>query len=229
MRTVDTVNEAFSASGRTDALPRVTSPILVTGGTCMLGRLVVQRLREAGNQVRVLSRRSYDGKDGVEFVTGDLATGGGVQQAVAGAEVIVHCAGSSSGDEVKTRHLVQALSPSRVRHLVYISVVGADRVPVASGMDRAMFGYFQSKLAAERVVAESGLPWTTLRATQFHDLMFMAISKMANLPVVPVPSGFRFSRSMPLKSRRGLWSLRSARPRAWYPTSRARGYTHWPS
>ena len=55
-----------------------------------------------------------------------------------------------------------------------------------------MFGYFASKLAAERVVADSGLAWTTLRATQFHDLVFMVAQGMAKLPVIPVPSGFRF-------------------------------------
>ena len=75
---------------------------------------------------------------------------------------------------------------------MYISVVGADRIPVVSGVDRAMFGYFASKLAAERVVAESGLPWTTLRATQFHDLFLMVARQMARLPVIPVPAGFRF-------------------------------------
>ena len=75
---------------------------------------------------------------------------------------------------------------------MYISVVGADRVPVVSRVDRAMFGYFESKLAAERVVADSGLPWTTLRATQFHDLMLTTAQGMAKLPVIPVPSGFRF-------------------------------------
>ena len=60
------------------------------------------------------------------------------------------------------------------------------------GVDRAMFGYFASKLGAERVVAESGLPWTTLRATQFHDLMLTTVEQMARLPVIPVPAGFRF-------------------------------------
>jgi hypothetical protein len=55
-----------------------------------------------------------------------------------------------------------------------------------------MFGYFASKLGAERVVAGSGLPWTTLRATQFHDLMLMTVGQMARLPVIPVPAGFRF-------------------------------------
>ena len=75
---------------------------------------------------------------------------------------------------------------------MYISVVGADRIPVVSGVDRAMFGYFASKLAAERVVADSGIPWTTLRATQFHDLTLMTARQMAKLPVMPVPAGFRF-------------------------------------
>ena len=78
-----------------------------------------------------------------------------------------------------------------MRHLVYISVVGADRVPVVSTVDRAMFGYFESKLAAERVVAESGVPYTTLRATQFHDLLLTTVRGMAKLPVIPVPSGFQ--------------------------------------
>jgi uncharacterized protein YbjT (DUF2867 family) len=170
----------------------VASPILVTGGTGTLGRLVVARLREAGCDVRVLSRRSRESNEGVESVTGDLATDEGTEAAVAGAEVIVHCAGSSKGDEDKTRHLARAASRAGARHLVYISVVGADRIPVASGIDRAMFGYFASKLAAERVVAESGLPWTTLRATQFHDLTLMTAQQMARLPLIPVPAGFRF-------------------------------------
>jgi uncharacterized protein YbjT (DUF2867 family) len=167
--------------------------ILVTGGTGTLGRLVVPRLRDAGREVRVLSRRSGEGAEGVEVVNGDLATGEGVEAAVEGADVILHLAGSSKGDEDKARNLVQAVARSGLpSHLVYISVVGADRIPVASRLDRTMFGYFASKLAAERVVAEAGLPWTTLRATQFHDLLLTTAQQMARLPVVPVPAGFRF-------------------------------------
>src|SRR4051812_7007905 len=167
--------------------------ILITGGTGTLGRLVVSRLRDAGCKVRVLSRRSREAGEGIEFVTGDLATGEGIEAAVEGAEIIVHCAGSSKGDEVKALSLVRAASRAgaRARHLVYISVVGADRIPVVSGVDRAMFGYFASKLAAERVVADSGLPWTTLRATQFHQLFLKTAQQMARLPVIPVPAGFR--------------------------------------
>jgi uncharacterized protein YbjT (DUF2867 family) len=177
----------------------VAPPILVTGGTGTLGRLVVARLRDAGRDVRVLSRRSREGaeateaeREGIELVTGDLATGEGIDAAVDGTEIIVHCAGTATGDGDKARHLVRAASRAGARHLVYISVVGADRIPIAGGVDRAMFGYFESKLAAERIVAESGLPWTTLRATQFHDLILMVARQMARLPVIPVPAGFRF-------------------------------------
>lgn len=170
----------------------MTSPILLTGGTGTLGRLVVPRLRQAGCPVRVLSRRSHDSGDGIEFVTGDLATGEGIEAAVTGVATIVHCAGSAKGDEDKARNLVRAASRAGAQHLVHISVVGADRIPVASRVDRAMFGYFASKYAAERIVADSGLPWTTLRATQFHDLVLTVARQLAKLPVIPVPDGFRF-------------------------------------
>jgi uncharacterized protein YbjT (DUF2867 family) len=166
--------------------------ILVTGGTGTLGRQVVPRLRDAGCKVRVLSRRTPAAADGIEYVTGDLATGEGIQAATGGAEIILHCAGSSKGDEIKTLNLAKAASLAGAQHLVNISVVGADRIPVVSGIDRAMFGYFASKLAAERVVAESGLPWTTLRATQFYDLQLKVAQQLSRLPVIPVPAGFRF-------------------------------------
>ena len=170
----------------------MTSPILVTGGTGTLGRHVVPRLRDAGNNVRVLSRSSHEAEDGIQFMTGDLATGEGIESAVDGIAAIVHCAGSNKGDADLTRNLVRATSSqTRLPHLVYISVVGADRIPMVSRVDRAMFGYFESKRAAEKVVEDSGLPWTTLRATQFHDLMLTVARQLAKLPVTPVPAGFQ--------------------------------------
>jgi uncharacterized protein YbjT (DUF2867 family) len=170
----------------------MTSPVLITGGTGTLGRLVVPRLREAGCHVRVLSRRSHEPGDGIQFMIGDLVTGEGLEGAVDGVGTIVHLAGSAKGDEDKARNLMRAASRAGARHLVYISVVGAERIPVVSGVDRTMFGYFASKRAAEKVVADSGLPWTTLRATQFHDLMLMVARQLAKLPVMPVPAGVRF-------------------------------------
>lgn len=172
-------------------LSRNGAPILVTGGTGTLGRNVVRRLRTAGLRARVLSRQRHESEDCVEFVTGDLATGEGIDAAVAGAEVIVHCAGGNAGDGEKAANLVRAAARAGPRHLVSISVAGADRMPVVSRADRAMFGYFASKLAAERAVAASGLPWTTLRATQFHDLVLLVAQQMARLPVIPLPAGIR--------------------------------------
>ena len=168
------------------------TPILVTGGTGTLGRHVVARLRDAGRDIRVLSRHDHASGDGIEYVTGDLLKNEGIEPAVDGAATIVHCAGSSKGDDEATRNLVRAASRAGAQHLVYISVIGADRIPLASGIDRAMFGYFGFKLAAERAVADSGLPWTTLRAAQFHDLLLTVAQAMAKLPVMPVPAGFRF-------------------------------------
>ena len=170
----------------------VTSPVLVTGGTGTLGRLVVARLRETGQSVRVLSRHPHGSVDGVEFVVGDLATGEGVPAAMAGVHTVVHCAGTPKRDAEQARTLVRAASRAGVRHLVNISVVGADRIPVLSRIDRALFGYYAAKWEAEQIVANSGVPWTTLRATQFHDLILTAARALSKLPVVPVFAGVRF-------------------------------------
>jgi uncharacterized protein YbjT (DUF2867 family) len=96
---------------------------------------------------------------------------------------IVHCASNRTGDARATRNLVQAAAQAGDSrpHLVYISIVGVDRFPR---------GYFKAKLEAERVVAGSGLPWTTLRATQFYELIAKGATRLAKLPVIPVPAGF---------------------------------------
>jgi uncharacterized protein YbjT (DUF2867 family) len=168
----------------------MTTSILVTGGTGTLGRPVAQRLRDAGATVTVLSRQPRETTDGIGYAPGDLSTGEGIEAAVRGAEVIVHCAGSSKGDEHKTRTLVSAARDAR--HIVLISVVGADRIPQASAIDRALFGYFGMKLATERIAEQSGIGWTTLRATQFHNLILTVASGLARLPVIPAPTGTRF-------------------------------------
>jgi uncharacterized protein YbjT (DUF2867 family) len=160
----------------------MTSPILLTGGTGTLGRLVTPLLLDADCELRALSRRGHESGDGIEYVTGDLLKGEGIEPAVDGVEIILHLAGGPKGDDEATRNLVRAASRAGVRHLVHISVIGADRVPL---------GYFRYQQNAERAVTESGLPWTMLRAAQFHDLALTVAQKMAKLPVIPVPGGFR--------------------------------------
>ncbi|AKG42805.1 NmrA family transcriptional regulator [Streptomyces xiamenensis] len=167
----------------------MTAPFLVTGGTGTLGQHVVPLLRQAGHPVRVLSRRprpTGDGRDGEDggltYVTGNLLENEGVEAAVAGATTVVHLAGGPKGDDEATRNLVRAATEEGVRHLVLISVIGANRVPI---------GYHRMKLGTEVAVAESGIPWTTLRAAQFHELLHTVLAKMTRLPVVPAPRGVR--------------------------------------
>ena len=160
--------------------------IMITGGTGNLGRRVTPLLHAAGCDLRVLSRGRREQGDtagGIEYLTGDLTTGEGVAAAVDGADIVLHLAGGAKGDDVVARNLVRAVSGTGVRHLVFISVIGADRVPLA---------WLRTKLAAEQEIAGSGIPFTTLRAAQFHDLLLMVVEKMAKLPVLPVPGGLRF-------------------------------------
>ncbi|MET7744781.1 SDR family oxidoreductase [Streptomyces sp. NPDC005385] len=169
-----------------DKAPTTPSTILVTGGTGTLGSLVVPLLREAGHQVRVLSRHRREPVDGVTYVAVDLlkteAEGDGIEAALDGVGTVLHLAGGPKGDDLATRNLVRAAQAAAVRHVVYISVIGADRVPLA---------WLRSKREAERAVAGSGLPWTTLRAAQFNDLTLKMVAGMARLPVFPAPGGLR--------------------------------------
>ncbi|MGI5428273.1 SDR family oxidoreductase [Streptomyces sp. CA-179760] len=160
----------------------MTSSILVTGGTGTLGGHVVPLLHAAGHEVRILSRNARPAEDGIGYVTGDLLKGEGVEAALDGAETVLHLAGGPKGDDEATRNLVRAASRAGVGHLVYISVIGADRVPLA---------WMRTKRESERAVADSGIPWTTLRAAQLHDLALTMVEKMAKLPVFPVPGGLR--------------------------------------
>jgi uncharacterized protein YbjT (DUF2867 family) len=171
----------------------MVNPILVTGGTGTLGSELVPRLLAAGRTVRVLSRSARPNTDGVDYVVGDLETGEGIDAAVAGVETIVHGAGSAKGDAVKAETLVAALQRAGVaRHLLYISVVGADTTPVVSSIDRSTLGYFEAKRKAELSVAGSGIPFTTLRATQFHSFFVAIVELGLKLPFIPSFAGFRY-------------------------------------
>jgi uncharacterized protein YbjT (DUF2867 family) len=169
------------------------NPILVTGGTGTLGRALVPRLLAQGRTVRILSRSARPNAQGIEYVVGDLETGSGIDAAVAGMETIIHGAGSAKGDATKAENLVAALQRAGVaRHLLYISVVGADTTPVVSSIDRSTLGYFEAKRQAELSVAGSGIRFTTLRATQFHSFFVAIVELGLKLPFVPSFAGFRF-------------------------------------
>lgn len=160
------------------------NPILVTGGTGTLGSVVVHRLLDAGRSVRVLSRRPGSTGAAQEQATGDLRTGEGIDAAASGVDVIVHCATTLSGKDVAaTQRLIDAARRSGAPHLVYISIVGVDQVPLF---------YYRAKLEAEERVINSGLPWTILRTTQFHDLVARTISVQRRSPVIATLAGVDF-------------------------------------
>jgi uncharacterized protein YbjT (DUF2867 family) len=162
----------------------MSSKILVTGGTGLLGSQAVPLLRSAGHEIRVISRHDREPDDGVEYVAVDLMSDHGLEAAVEGTRTILHLAGGPKGDDVITRNLVRAAQRAgTVDHLVLISVVGADTVPV---------GYFARKASAERIVTESGIPFTILRAAQFHELTLKTVQAMSKAPVLVAPGGVRW-------------------------------------
>lgn len=162
--------------------------VLVTGGTGALGRDVVKGLRASGHRVRVLSRRSGTGAD---WVQGNLASGKGIDAAVAEMDVVVHAATAAarlwqwrSVDAVGTRRLLEASRRAHVKHFIYISIVGIEGVS---------YGYYRAKLAAEAIVAEDIVPCSIVRATQFHTLMETFLEGLSRLPrIVAVPFAWQF-------------------------------------
>jgi uncharacterized protein YbjT (DUF2867 family) len=149
--------------------------VLVTGATGAAGRPTVDRLRAAGHDVRALSRGGGPG-----LVTGNLLTGAGVDAAVAGASTVVHLAtGLRRKDPAMARTLLEAARRAEVAHVVLLSIVGIEDIP---------FGYYRDKLQIERLVAESGVPHTIQRATQFHTLVDQLFTAQRRLPVLVAPS-----------------------------------------
>lgn len=162
--------------------------VLVTGGTGALGHEVIRRMRESGHRPRILSRRPGADDD---WVQSDLVTGLGLEQAVHGIDAIVHAASDPmhprryrATDVLGTRRLLTAAREAGVKHAVYVSIVG---------MEGVAFPYYRSKLAAEAVVRENFVPWSILRATQFHTLMEIFLDGLSKLPgLAAVPFKWQF-------------------------------------
>ncbi|MFD1512870.1 SDR family oxidoreductase [Halomarina rubra] len=158
---------------------------LLTGATGTLGTALRPRLRAAGHTVRAASRTPVD--DANEWTALDLATGEGVEAAVADADVVVHTASAPRGDSEAvdvegTKRLLAAAEDAGVSNLLYVSIVGVDEIPLS---------YYEHKLAAERAVEASAVPSTVVRATQFHEFVADLLDGVSRLPVWPLPTRFR--------------------------------------
>jgi len=146
------------------------------GGTGLLGRQVSGELRARGHEVRVVSRSA-------PRYRADLTTGAGLDEAVAGCDVIVDASNNSSKTAAVTlvegtRRLLAAGQRAGVPHHVCVSVVGCDQIPMS---------YFRVKAAQEGTVTEGPVPWTIVRATQFHEYLAAMLAAGARYGVLPAP------------------------------------------
>jgi uncharacterized protein YbjT (DUF2867 family) len=153
--------------------------IVVIGGTGLIGSKAVAILRQGGHEVLAASPKS-----GVDTITGE-----GLNDAVAGAQVVVDLANSPSFEdravleffETSGRNLLAAEAAAAVRHHVALSIVGTDRTP-----DN---GYFRAKVAQERLIEASGVPYTIVRATQFLEFLGTIAASSADGNLVRLSPG----------------------------------------
>ena len=163
--------------------------IAVPGGTGTLGRTVVEELVRRGHDVRVLSRRPprRPQPDSSHHAV-DVATGSGLDAALAGVDAVIDATNTpGSGRRATpllvdgTRRLLEAEARAHVGHHVAISIVGIDDVPLS---------YYRAKLAQERIVQQGPVPWSIVRATQFHELLdwiFTATARAGIMPAMGFP------------------------------------------
>lgn len=114
----------------------------------------------------------------------DLTTGEGLDRALSGCDVVVDASNNPSAKGAAqtlvegSRRLLAAEDAAGVRHHICVSVIGCDRVPI---------GYFRVKADQERVVEQGPVPWSIVRATQFHEYVAAILDTVRRLPVLPVP------------------------------------------
>lgn len=149
--------------------------IAVAGGTGVVGRHLVSALHQAGHDAVVLARST-----GV-----DLSTGDGLEHALQGVRAVIDVSNIATTNadksraffEASTAHLLAAGLRAGTAHHVALSIVGIDRVPG---------GYYAGKLAQERLLERGTLPWSVVRATQFHEFAGQILARMPGpLAVVP--------------------------------------------
>jgi len=154
--------------------------VAVVGGTGTVGSLVVADLLGRGERVAVLSRNPAKVPAGAEHRRVDLTSGEGLDLALDGVGAVVDAANSQKGAKETlvegTRRLAAAGARAGVANHVTISIVGIDKVAMS---------YYETKLAQEEALAASEVPWTLLRATQFHQLVDQAFATAARFGVRP--------------------------------------------
>jgi uncharacterized protein YbjT (DUF2867 family) len=160
--------------------------ILLTGGTGVLGRHFCSQLDRAGLNFWALTRNPHPAAY-YRQVAGDLLRKTSLDSALCGMNTVIHCASSGAAnpeaDIAAMRNLIDAAHHDKISHIVYVSIVGIDHL--------TWFPYYKAKLACEEMLTESGIPWTILRATQFHELVAYFLGLMIRGPIMITPRGGR--------------------------------------
>lgn len=160
---------------------------LVTGATGTLGSKLLPRLREADHEVVAASRSPPGNDTTTEWVRMDLTDGTGLDEALLDTDIVIHAATAPMGDSKAvdvqgTKLLLQRAADAAVSNFVYVSIVGADEIPLS---------YYNHKIEAEEAVKDSPVPSTVVRATQFHSFVADLLGKISRLPVWPLPTAFK--------------------------------------
>ena len=153
--------------------------IVVIGGTGLIGTKVVNNLRKSGHEALAASPSS-----GVNTITGE-----GLAEALAGAQVVVDLTNAPSWEDkavleffqTSGRNLLTAEPAAGVRHHVALSIVGTDRTPG--------IGYFRAKVAQEKLIETSGIPYTIIRSTQFLEFLGGIAAAGTNGNIVRISPG----------------------------------------
>jgi uncharacterized protein YbjT (DUF2867 family) len=164
---------------------KIMTRVLVAGGTGVLGREVVSRLLEKGDTVRVMSRSPRRGTTNVEWAQAQLLTGEGLSEALQGVDVIVHAAADrnfAKTDVEMTRLLLEKAKAAGVGYFLYISIVATDKLSAAPA---------RAKLACEALVRDSGIPYATLRFTQFYEAVDTMLHMFTRLPIGFLPMDWK--------------------------------------
>lgn len=147
---------------------------LVTGSTGQLGAPAIRLLRESTPSVLGLTRSG-----GREAAQCDLLTPEGIEQALDEVETVVHLATTNSAKDVAmARNLADAAVAAGVEHVVLVSIVGIDRIPL---------GFYRDRMRIEEIFLKSGVPLTIQRATQFHSFVDNIFTAQRFSPIILGP------------------------------------------
>ncbi|RFS16510.1 SDR family oxidoreductase [Emticicia sp. C21] len=185
--------------------------VLITGGTGTLGQEISRQLIKKGYVVNILSSKE---KPEIAFFTnviqGDLTDITSLTEAVESSEIIIHCASNPRNAQVVdiegTKNILSLLNSDNCRHFIYVSI---------TGVDKSDYPYYQIKHTVERLIEASGISYSILRATQFHDLVLYRIIQVLDQGIgkpIQIPANMQFQSIDKIDAAASIVALAACQP-----------------